>query len=750
MDPQQPEHVARWRHWALCKLGLMDAAWKDAAHGIHQVRPDFLVLTQSVCGWTAHTDGYYFNVARSLPITSGHGGYDDIGCGYCFPGFVLEMARARDRWKPCWYLPTWYGGMLADRLRLEQYLSFQTHLHGRIPPPDNDPFEPETTPAAQGIVEANRGLGRLGCIFHAMPPERPHVAMLYALSNVIHRQTQDRKINYAHEVPHFQGLVLSYLACKLIQQPIWPLLEEDVLDGSLEAHRVLLLPSLDYVDPAVLGVLERFVEQGGTVLMTADCGIALRGVRRLNVAPAMPDQETIDRLLAERRYDQLGPYTTVGRYLEGARPLAAELRRVLNELGIWPVVETDLPTLSATRHAAGDLEYLFLVNATYDEAAGGRHDIRAAQARISLPDDGRPVYDALRGGPAQEFSPAAGRLTAHIRFGAGQMRVLARTARPLGALAAGVPQVVRDTLAPHQPLRLELSFAVLDSQHGLVSGAVPLVVRVIDPLGTVRHELVRSTRQGTLQLTLPLAANDPAGRWRVQAEELLAGHAVERQFDLAPWRHPAAAAGELPRAVYFGDELRHICRFVRTFDRVSIVAGRSAFNEPAARRLAEALAAWGVHCRHVPLESAARSRTLSEEEARTWVGLSDAPSGAIKPGDANPPELVGFAVNGPVILLGNPQDNPLIAFLAQLRFLPYQTDAAIYPGPGRGDLAWQRDGIGRNQESITLIAYDEQGMHEAVGTCYEAKAKLGEVGVGDRECTKQSARATRPRPASNH
>ncbi len=170
--------------------------------------------------------------------------------------------------------------------------------------------------------------------------------------------------------------------------------------------------------------------------------------------------------------------------------------------------------------------------------------------------------------------------------------------------------------------------------------------------------------------------------------------------------------------------MQHVFRFARTFDRVSIVAGSSPFNEPAAQRLTEALQAWGVRCGHFPLADAARARTLTEEVARTWVGLDYAPTGTIKPGDANPPDFVGFAVEGPVILLGNPQDNPLIAFLSKYRFLPYAADGDIFPGPGRGYVAWQRDGIGRNQESITLIAYDKQGMQEAVGTCYEAAAGI--------------------------
>ena len=140
-----PEHVAQWKHWATWKLGFMDAAWQEAQFGVSHVRPDFLSVTQSQYGWSAFTDGYYFNVARSLPVVSGHGGYHDYGPGYFNPSYFLELARARDFGKPCWYLPTWYGNTTSDQFRLEQYLSFQTGIQGMISPPD---LEPAVNPPA--------------------------------------------------------------------------------------------------------------------------------------------------------------------------------------------------------------------------------------------------------------------------------------------------------------------------------------------------------------------------------------------------------------------------------------------------------------------------------------------------------------------------------------------------------------------------------------------------------------------------
>ena len=55
--------------------------------------------------------------------------------------------------------------------------------------------------------------------------------------------------------------------------------------------------------------------------------------------------------------------------------------------------------------------------------------------------------------------------------------------------------------------------------------------------------------------------------------------------------------------------------------------------------------------------------------------------------------------------------------------LPY-APTADFPGRGRGYLAWQRDALGLQQESITLVADDAQGMSEAVGSLFEAAAGI--------------------------
>src|SRR5262249_19283171 len=327
VDPKNAEHLARWAHWARWKLGFMDAAWKDAQFGVTRVRPDYLAVTQSQYGYNAFVDGYYFNVVRSLPVISGHGGYHDYGCYYFNPSMFLEFARARDLARPNWYLPTWYGNTTSDQFQLEQYLSFQTNIQGMISPPELDPGNPAKCKAVEGVVASNHLMGRLGTIFTTMPVTRPPVALLFSLSQMIHKQTLDRKVNYAHETTHGRNLLFAYLAGKVMQQPFQVVVDEDILDGTLAAqHKAILLTSLDYLDPQVIAGLEAFAKRGGLVLLTGDCKVQVAGAVKLGVTPAFPDIDRIHALLQQKKDKEAVELQRTRHMLQAGKVLADAIR----------------------------------------------------------------------------------------------------------------------------------------------------------------------------------------------------------------------------------------------------------------------------------------------------------------------------------------------------------------------------------------------------------------------------------------
>ena len=732
VDPAKPELVRRWKDMNRWKEQFMEAAWKYSSFGVSRVQPNMLSVTQSVYGATAYADGYYFNVVRSLPIISGHGGYDDYGLLYHNPAYTFQLGRMRQLDKPNWYLPMWYANEPSDRFRMEQYLSFMDNLQGMAVPPDITVQKPESVPASEGVVESNLLMARLGTIFTTQPVDRGDVAVLNSLSQALDAEVRDLKVDINKASYEAGGhtrnaLGLVYLASRMIQTQIYPIVEEDVVDGTLAAHyRAIVVPTVNALEPPVIRALEAFAASGGLVLVSDDSQVQIKGATKLGV----PTQAAIFGKIGElwplaqndkAKAAELKRLNNVGSYYQAAAPIAQALQARLKERGIRPAFACDNREVAGTRQAFGDFEYLFAVNAAYNAAEGDTNSIQATSAVIGVPADGRPIYDAIQGGAIHEgaanpFKSQGDQLTGQFRFGPGQMRVFVRTARPIGAVRLATPLVVRDLTAGENPIRLQINAALVDDAGQLLVGSAPLRIRVLDPAGGVRYDLYRATDQGTLKLTLPLAANDPPGKWKVLVQELLNNSESAAAFNFTAPAQCGALAGRTPRAVSFGNDRENIYRFFQTFKDVTIVTGTSPYLPAAAERLAKNLLPWGVRAKIVPVAEAGKPRPISEDEAPTWVGLDP---GRAKAGSDNPLTIAGFNVGGPVILLGTPADNSIVEFALKQNFLPYVPDAQNFPGRGHGYLAWQRDAVGYGQESITLIAYDEAGMSEAVGSLQE-------------------------------
>ena len=731
-----PELGEKWAELTRWKQAFMEATWKLAANSVSKVNPQFISATQSVYGFWANTDGYYFNITRSLPMINGHGGYSDWGPGYFHPSMTHEFGRMRDLDKPNWYLPAWNGGMPANQIRMEQYLSFMTNLQGMMIPPDQQVHKPYGLPAAEGIVESNKIMGRLGTIFTTMPVTRPDVAVLYSLSQIIDSQIRhlvngdDPNSSLSGDGHSLEKQWPAYIAAKMAHYSAMPIVEEDILDGTLAVnHKALFIHSVAYLDPRVITALEGYIAAGGVVLLSDDCQVTIAGAQKLGVAIDVSLYQQINKAMAAKDEATVAKLNTVGQYMANAAPLAKALADKLSAAGIKPDLDVDNPAIIVSRQAQGDIEYFFAVNAAWDEQAGKLNSIKAASATVRLADDGRPVYDAVRGGSVSELTADRGKkqLAGVVKFGAGAMRVFARTARPIGGVHIATPTISKRFTAEELPIAVHLTATLVDNNGRLLNGAAPLSIRVLDPQRTARYDLYRATKNGVCELSLPLAANDPAGNWTVEVTELLSMTTQQTTFAYQPGAQCGAIAGAVARAVYFGNDREQIFQFFRTQNDVAIIKGSSDYCAPAAERLVEIFKPWGIRCTIIDAADANTARELPEAARATWAS----PYGGYRmdPNAKPTPGQVGYAVTQSAILLGTPDDNPIIKAIMMQPYngtlLPYPPNKDTFPGAGRGYLAWQNHVLGFDgQESITCIAYDAQGMNEAIGTLYEAATGL--------------------------
>jgi hypothetical protein len=704
----RPEDARRWAEYNRWRLLLLEAAWKLSGHAVQSVEPDFVPISQTQWAWQAFDAGYYFNVNRPFPVVSRHALYDYKHGGDFSPSFAFEFGRIRDLKKPEWYLPMW-GSSHTDLYRAEQYLSFMENLQGAAKPPDLHAHRPSRTPVAEGIVETNKVMLRLGTVFETLPVTRPETAVLYSMSHNLHERTHDSMDSYRGN-RHVQHLLLLYIAGKQLHVPLFPVVEEDVLDGTLALHhKVVVLAGIDHLDPPVAAKLDAFRAGGGTVLLSDDSKVQLAGAVRFPFPPeGLHSIADMDRWAAEGEWGKWSEVVYTHRYFRAAEGVAAALRPRLEALGVRPVLDCDQSGVVASREALGDIEYLFTVNVSPDPDTFGWYFLRGTEATLRLPADGRVVYDALQGGSlAGEFRNENGRLAGTFRFGPGQMRAFARTARPIGGVQVLTPLLSRDYTEARQPSQVELTAILVDEQRQPLCGSAPLHVEVIDPLKTKRYDLYRATDRGILRLALPLAANDPGGEWQVVVHDLLGNTQGRAAFTYRPATQCAALAGATRRAVTFGRDRDNVFRFFRTHKDLTLAIGTSPFDASAAERLAQALEPWDIRCQTIKAAEVKRHVPTAAEKP-TWVDAAGS-----------------FDLRGPVVLVGNPDDNALIRHLRDQKFLPHAPVKDQFPGHGRGLLAWQREGLAYfGHESLTLIAYDDAGMAEAVGTAYEIAAGM--------------------------
>ncbi len=714
---QDQTSLDKWEHYHRWRESFMEAAWKQSAFEVKYIDPNYLAATQSVYGWYCYSDGYDFNISRPLSITCGHTEYDSGPGRHLFSSFYAEMGHARDTQKPYWCLPIWNSGSPSAYYRLEQYATFITDLQGMAVNPYYSYATPSKAPDSDGIFESNYLMLHFGTVFTTMPAEHQQVALLWSLSNNLYHAAEYIKTDFNKAVGRnsINKLNKAYLAGKMLHVPLDPVVDQDILDGTVATHsKALLLVGIDYLDAKIVSALEAYIAGGGTVLVSDDCGVRIAGATKLG----MPCDVT--------KFNQTDASDIPGLLAE-ITPFATALNARFAALGVAPVMGCDNPAVITSRHAKGDIEYLFALNGTCSYRHAGPTDkfdpitAIASTATLTLPADGRPVYDAVRGGKVSELTEGAKShtLSGKFSFGAGQLRIFARTARPISGLQLTTPILNRDYLAATDPITVTLTATLVDDGKAPLCGSAPLFIRVFDPLGAARYTLYRATDMGVCKLTVPLAANDPAGKWQVVVRELLANKEATTNFTYQPSKQCGALAGTTPRAIFFGQDWESAFRFFRLHHQVTIVKGTGAYEAAAADRLVDTLKPWNIQATVVNAADVNKARLLSPEEARTWTGLD--PDVRAKPGD-NGPGISGFDLHGAAILLGTPEDNPLIKFAASKNFLPYKPENDVFPGRGRGYLSWQRNAIAYGEESVTLVAYDADGMNEAVGTLYEAVA----------------------------
>ena len=468
VDTANPDHLAAWTQLGEFKLGYMESFWRAAHDAVSRIKPGAIGVTQTIYGWHYPYDGYYFNIARSVPVVSGHGGYNDYWMRNFNPSFYLEFSLPRQMDKPTWYLPEWYD-LSSEEYKFEHYMSFITGIQGLECPPGAR----VNCKGAPGIKEANNTVARLGTIFTKPAITRQPVALLYSKGDFFFRKVTRQ--------PAYLGWV--YMACKMIQQPTTVILDEDVLDGTLAAsHQAVIVCGVEYLDPAVIAALADFAKDGGLVLVGDEVKINIPGAKKLGMEVKDFNVDMMAAVKAEvekqglkdsKEKEDQEKAAAIGAEKAGwlamvkaTEPLAAALKAKLAEAKIAPAFGSDNPLIAPGRQIRGEIEYIFAVNfAMKMEGRSWSGEPIATAATLTLTDDGRPVYDAMAGKEVH-FAKGNGGVSAALEFEPGDMKAFARPARPIGGVLVSAPVVHFDLTREGQPpIQMDLAATLVDKAN---------------------------------------------------------------------------------------------------------------------------------------------------------------------------------------------------------------------------------------------------------------------------------------------
>lgn len=395
-----------------------------------------------------------------------------------------------------------------------------------------------------------------------------------------------------------------------------------------------------------------------------------------------------------------------------------------------PFFESSARHVHLVRSVDGDLEYWTLFNdmlQSADEGAGGHFaqflykgletDLKARRTGV--------LYDAFRRQPVQarcEGDSLAWH--ADLRYLPGTVYVCAD--RPIASLSVTAPR----RTGPGSVVRFKAS--ALDAQGKAFTGKLPVEVLVLDPQGTVRYRLYRTTNR---DLMLKIAGNDPAGRWTWTVTDQAAGLTAGGEFTVEG--KPVTPTVEATRDVVcdgwaIGAALRE-----REFD-VVLYPNQAALRETA-DALVAALREAGAKVSLRVIGPADERRypmnwdtyTVEDEELQDAVVSGQAvgwrTKGKNKRGSYKSDLMThGFysqyaaaaerVLYRNVILMGRAgvPENPLFHLITQrTRMLP-RNPSPGFPAPGHGFAAYAWGPFHYGHDAVVLYGADEAGLRRGV------------------------------------
>ncbi len=429
--------------------------------------------------------------------------------------FSIEAARMGQRDKPTSVVTSaawlaWgrvYQRGVAYRILAEapQYVAFWSLDAGR---PEQRALEAESY---ETLADVGGRVAQVAEFLKRARPRRARGALLFPLEQLAFNARDQHSGNY------YVRAALENFARAGGHLEL--LTSEEVLEGKAADYDVVFLNGIQWIQRGVRDGLERYIRGGGVVVADAQTTVPVEGALKAEGVFAAADADTGRTACVDlcRKY--------VSAHL---RPVAAAggdgntVVRVVDVEGTslaWVLdveTEEEMNALRAAQSSDWNLGVPGYLKAREASRPRARKPIRVRA--------GTTAYDLWAHRPVALATAGAGWLAGRVetQYHGGTPVVLLRDPIRGLRLDSQEPQARRGSTA-------HFLFRLVSDGGAPVRGLVPAEVKVTRPDGSDAWEYGDSTliRGGVLLVSLDLARNEPAGRWRLSVRELCSGKTAE-------------------------------------------------------------------------------------------------------------------------------------------------------------------------------------------------------------------------------
>jgi outer membrane protein assembly factor BamB len=485
-----------------------------------------------------------------------------------------------------------------------------------------------------------------------------------------------------------------WLACLRAGYPADILWDKQILAGKGMEYDVLFVPGIEFeaeMSEPILQAVRKVANAGKIIAVERHSKIPIPGAMRL------------DSSLADYDYLESAPFSdnlenwTANKCLL-MEPLIPVISSFLSK-HIPQSAESDL-FAGPDWQRAGEGEYLFVSHMGPSPIRSvGRLDLLTSPrtSRLRFPKRPPHAYDMLEMQPVKvERDGDWMSMTADLRSYPG--KIYAFLPSPIEKLR------IKVDAKPIAGENCDYSVEVLDPAGRPINAGFPLEITLRDPAGSEALHVYRAG-VGEFRGTWRIPAATPAGKWKLEVRELIAGTRAAATFDVASARTlPTAALDRRAVRVFNPEPLRKLVDGKEPL--VIVVDPRQEWVRGEAERIVQTLAKRGREARIVSFKDVARvpaSADLAEsgkliDGGRMWRG------------DIIPPP---YLVDHPLILLGKGGENILLDSVLEQQ-VPPEPFTENFPGPGKSMVVYLHNMFSIYHHSAAVMANDTTGLRAGV------------------------------------